>query len=441
MEKLIEVYNLGSLPTAPLDSFLELQEDFKKSDPDKLAKLQMLILTRGFKYSFKAWKDSDGKLWIIDAHQRRKALLALRKSGFIIPDIPYEPIQAETKTEAVEEIAAYNSEFATKNPDTILFQKYKIDSDTLGRFNLGYEVKQTDFKDMGAKLFENDSQMGEIVEDSGDIDLGDTESSIFSVPGDVFRLGNNRLMCGDCRSKKDIITLMNGHYADMLLTDPPYNVNYEGGDDNKLTIQNDSMENDTFSLFLHQVFSLMFAIVKDGGSFYVFHADSEGENFRKSLRETGFKITQCCIWVKDSLVMGRQDYQWQHEPCLYGWKPGAAHYWNVDRKQTTVWNFDKPHASRIHPTMKPIALMAYPIVNSSKNGDIVVDFFSGSGSTIMACQQTDRVGYGLEIDPRYVSASVKRFIAMFPEQPVLLERNGQLLTSEETKKIILCQQN
>ena len=139
--------------------------------------------------------------------------------------------------------------------------------------------------------------------------------------------------------------------------------------------------------------------------------------------------------------MGRQDYQWQHEPCLYGWKPGAAHYWNVDRKQTTVWNFDKPHASRIHPTMKPIALMAYPIVNSSKTGDIVVDFFSGSGSTIMACQQTDRVGYGLEIDPRYVSASVKRFMDMFPEQPVLLERNGQLLTSEETKNIILCQQN
>ena len=197
---------------------------------------------------------------------------------------------------------------------------------------------------MGSKLFENDSQMGEIVEDSGDIDLGDTESGIIAVSGDVFLLGNNRLMCGDCRSKKDITTLMHGRHADMLLTDPPYNVNYEGGDDNKLTIQNDSMENDTFSLFLHQVFSLMFAIVKDGGSFYVFHADSEGENFRKSLRETGFKIAQCCIWVKGSLVMGRQDYQWQHEPCLYGWKPGAAHYWNVDRKQTTVWKFDKPHA-------------------------------------------------------------------------------------------------
>lgn len=136
--------------------------------------------------------------------------------------------------------------------------------------------------------------------------------------------------------------------------------------------------------------------------------------------------------------MGRQDYQWQHEPCLYGWKPGAAHFWNSDRKQTTIWNFDKPKANRIHPTMKPIALMAYPITNSTKNGDIVVDLFSGSGSTIMACQQTDRIGYGMEIDPKYVTATVHRFMAMFPQQPILLERGGTVLSATETEKIILC---
>lgn len=245
-------------------------------------------------------------------------------------------------------------------------------------------------------------------------------------------------MCGDCRSKKDIVMLMNGQVADMILTDPPYNVNYEGGGDSKLTIQNDSMENDLFLRFLQSVFNVMFSIVKAGGSFYVFHADSEGENFRRAIREAGFKIAQCCIWVKDSLVMGRQDYQWQHEPCLYGWKPGAAHFWNSDRKQTTIWNFDKPKANRIHPTMKPIALMAYPITNSAKNGDIVVDVFSGSGSTIMACQQTDRIGYGMEIDPKYVSATVRRYMAMFPQQPVLLERDGNVLSEDYTKKIILC---
>ena len=435
----IKVFNLGNLPTAPLDSFNELQEDFKKTDADKLSKLQLLIITRGFKYSFKVWKDPDGKLWIIDAHQRRKALLELRSYGFNIPEIPYEEIQASDKREAVEEIAAYNSEFAQKNPDTLLFEKYNIKGDDLIKFNLGYEVKQTDFSIGGEKLFSADTDMSGIQEDTVDILPQDNDSEVFVRPGDIFLLGNNRLMCGDCRANKDVAALMNGRTADMILTDPPYNVNYEGGGEGKLTIQNDSMENDLFLRFLRSVFNVMFAIVKPGGSFYVFHADYEGENFRRAIREAGFKIAQCCIWVKNSLVMGRQDYQWQHEPCLYGWKPGTAHFWNADRKQTTVWNFDKPKANRIHPTMKPIALMAYPITNSTKNGDIVVDLFSGSGSTIMACQQTDRIGYGMEIDPKYVAATVRRFMVMFPQQPVLLERNGTVLTAAETQKIILCQ--
>lgn len=439
MENSIKVFNLGNLPTAPLDSFIELQEDFKIPDADKLSKLQMLIITRGFKYSFKVWKDPDGKLWIIDAHQRRKALLGLRSYGFTIPEIPYEEIQASNKREAVEEIAAYNSEFAQKNPDTILFTKYNINGDDIAKFNLGYEVKQTDFSIGGKKLFPAEIDKSEIQEDVIDVASQDDNTENFVQPGDIFQLGNNRLMCGDCRANKDVAALMNGRTADMILTDPPYNVNYEGGGEDKLTIQNDSMENDLFFRFLRSVFNIMFAIVKPGGSFYVFHADSEGENFRRAIREAGFKIAQCCIWVKDSLVMGRQDYQWQHEPCLYGWKLGAAHFWNADRKQTTVWNFDKPKASRIHPTMKPIALMAYPITNSTKNGDIVVDLFSGSGSTIMACQQTDRIGYGMEIDPKYVAATVRRFMAMFPQQPILLERNGTIFTAAETQKIILCQ--
>jgi len=439
MDNCIKVFNLGNLPTAPLDSFIELQEDFKKPDADKLSKLQMLIITRGFKYSFKVWKDPDGKLWIIDAHQRRKALLRLRSYGFRIPEIPYEEIQASNKREAVEEIAAYNSEFAEKNPDTLLFTKYNINGEDLSKFNLGYDVKLTDFSIGGGKLFSSDTDIADIQEDTVDIAPQDDEGELFVRPGDIFRLGHNRLMCGDCRAKKDVVALMNGRMADMILTDPPYNVNYEGGGESKLTIQNDSMENDLFLRFLQSVFNVMFSIVKPGGSFYVFHADSEGENFRRAVREAGFKIAQCCIWVKDTFVMGRQDYQWKHEPCLYGWKTGAAHFWNADRKQTTVWNFDKSKANRLPPTMKPIALMAYPITNSTKNGEIVVDLFSGSGSTIMACQQTDRIGYGLEIDPKYVAATVRRFMAMFPQQPVLLERDGAVLSEDETKKIILCQ--
>ena len=180
----------------------------------------------------------------------------------------------------------------------------------------------------------------------------------------------------------------------------------------------------------------MYEVLKPGGSYYIFHADSEGENFRASLRKAGFKIAQCCIWVKNSMVMGRQDYQWQHEPCLYGWKPGAGHQWNSDRKQTTVWNFDKPQRNAIHPTMKPIALMAYPISNSSTSGQVVVDFFSGSGSTLMACQQIDRICYAMEIDPRYVTATIHRYRAMFPEQPIQLIRQGKLQSIEDTQSIL-----
>lgn len=437
MEKLIEVFNLGGLPTAPLDSFLELQEDFKKSDPDKLSKLQMLIVTRGFKYAFKAWQDPDGKLWIIDAHQRRKALLALRKSGFTIPEIPYEPIFAADKKEAVEEIAAYNSEFATKNPDTLLFKKYNIDSDTLQRFNMGYEVKTIDFRQTSS-LFPQEHEADGVTEDNVDFTIPPAEdtSNHLAQTGDVWLLGNHRLMCGDCRSKSDVTTLMNGEHADLCVTDPPYNVNYEGGTEEELTIQNDSMENDLFATFLKQVFSVMYEVLKPGGSYYIFHADSEGENFRASLRKAGFKIAQCCIWVKNSMVMGRQDYQWQHEPCLYGWKPGAGHQWNSDRRQTTVWNFDKPQRSALHPTMKPIALMAYPISNSSTSGQLVVDFFSGSGSTLMACQQVDRICYAMEIDPYYVTATIHRYRAMFPGQPIRLERCGKVFDTEQTAKII-----
>lgn len=307
------------------------------------------------------------------------------------------------------------------------------------RFNLGYEVKAVDYS-IATPLFAQEHESENVQEDVVDFSIPseneDSPGSVFAQSGDIWLLGNTRLMCGDCRSKTDVSALMNGQYADLLVTDPPYNVAYQGATEDELTIQNDSMENDLFATFLRQVFTVMFSILKPGGAYYVFHADSEGENFRASLRKVGFKISQCCVWVKNSMVMGRQDYQWQHEPCLYGWKPGAGHFWNSDRKQTTVWNFDKPQRNAIHPTMKPIALMAYPICNSSLPGQIVADFFSGSGSTLLACQQTDRICCAMEIDPRYVSATVSRYRAMFPEQPVRLIRGGELINTEETLKLI-----
>ncbi len=434
MNKEVTIYNLGNLPTAPLDSFRELQEDFKISDPDKLNKLQMLILSRGFKYAFKAWKDPQGNLWIIDAHQRRKALIALRKAGFFIPEIPYEPIHAETKKEAVEEIAAYNSEFAEKNPDTLLFQKYGIDSDTIDRFNLSFDAVVFDQVDSSDKLFSSDDPE-EIREDTEDLCLPE-ENNCITRPGDIWLLGDNRLMCGDSLESRSIKILMNGRKADMCTTDPPYNVSYQGETEEQLTIENDSMENDRFLIFLRQAFTNMFNVLKEGAPAYIFHADSEGGNFRLAFKQAGFKLAQCCIWVKNTFCMGRQDYQWQHEPVIYGWKPGAAHTWYSDRKQTTVWNFDKPQRNGIHPTMKPIALIAYPIMNSSAPRSIVIDFFSGSGSTIMACQQIDRICYAMELSPRYTDATVRRYMSLFKNQPVQLIRDGITLSEGETLTLL-----
>ncbi len=227
--------------------------------------------------------------------------------------------------------------------------------------------------------------------------------------GDVWRLGDHRVMCGDSVSLDDVARLMDGYKADLIVTDPPYNVAYEGGTADKLTIQNDSMSAEAFYRFLLDAYMAMFSVAKDGAGLYVFHADSEGVNFRKAMTDAGFKLAQCCVWVKQSLVMGRQDYHWQHEPVLYGWKPTGPHRWYSDRKQTTVWHFDRPSRNDVHPTMKPVALIEYPITNSSRGGDVVLDLFGGGGSTLIACEKTGRHARLMELDPRYCDVIVRRW--------------------------------
>lgn len=429
--KVITVYNLGSLPTADLDEFIELQEDFKLADGDKNAKLQMLILTRGFKYAFKAWKDQDGKLWIIDAHQRKKALTALQKAGFVIPQIPYEPIYAETKKEAIEEIAAYNSEFAKKNPDTKLFEKYNIGTDTLDRFELGFNPITIELdKDKTIDL------LGENIDAIVEDDVPMVSSTLVSQIGDIWLLNGHRLMCADCTNRKQVNALMHGRKADLVVTDPPYNVAYEGKTEDKMTIQNDNMGKDEFYKFLLSVFKNMIGIMKDGAATYIFHADSEGAAFRVAFADAGFKFAQCIIWVKNSFVVGRQDYQWQHEPILYGWKPTAGHTFYGDRKQSTVWNFAKPMRNDIHPTMKPVILVANAIKNSSKELDLVVDFFNGSGSTIMAADQLNRICYAMDIEPKYVDVSVRRYLTANPSCEPVLIRDGAKIEGELLKSML-----
>lgn len=227
--------------------------------------------------------------------------------------------------------------------------------------------------------------------------------------GEIYQLGRHRVMCGDSTKIEDVEKLMGEQRADLLLTDPPYNVEYVGKTKDALTIKNDRMENDGFLQFLTDAFETMFMFAKEGASFYIWHADSEGYNFRTACKQIGFTVRQCLIWNKNSMVMGRQDYQWKHEPCLYGWKDGASHSWYADRKQTTIIDFDRPTKSEDHPTMKPVGLMSYCINNSSKSGDIILDIFLGSGSTLIACEQTNRTCYGMELDPKYVDVIRKRY--------------------------------
>lgn len=260
-------------------------------------------------------------------------------------------------------------------------------------------------------------------EDDFDADAAFNEIDVpITSRGDVWKLGKHRLMCGDSTSAADVQKLMDGSRADLLLTDPPYNVDYEGGTKDKLKIKNDSMADDTFRMFLADAFTAANEVMKPGAVFYIWHSDSEGYNFRGACRDAGWQVRQCLIWNKNSLVMGRQDYQWKHEPCLYGWKDGAAHLWATDRKQTTVIDFDRPQKSDLHPTMKPIGLFDYQIQNSTNGDDIVLDPFLGSGTTIVACEQNGRICYGLELDEKYCDVIVKRWEALTGKKAELLDK-------------------
>ena len=227
--------------------------------------------------------------------------------------------------------------------------------------------------------------------------------------GDIWSLGAHRLLCGDSTDPTTILRLLGEERADLWLTDPPYNVDYVGKTKDALKIQNDKKEDGAFRQFLIDAFKAATQGMKDGASFYIWHADSEGMNFRLAVREAGLLYKQCLIWNKSSFVLGRQDYHWKHEPCLYGWKPGASHHWYADRKQSTVIDFDRPNRSAEHPTMKPIGLFGYEILNSCPKGGIVLDTFAGSGTTIIAAEQLERRGYCIELDPHYCNVIIARW--------------------------------
>jgi site-specific DNA-methyltransferase (adenine-specific) len=272
--------------------------------------------------------------------------------------------------------------------------------------DLGFDLDLTGFSDEEIKAL----MPVEVTEGLTDPDDAPAvQENPVTVPGDVWVMGKHRLLCGDSTSVDDLAKLTQGSLVDMWLTDPPYNVAYEGGTKEKLTIKNDSMGDDQFRQFLRDAYTAADTVMKPGAVFYIWHADSEGYNFRGAARDAGWTVRQCLIWKKSSLVLGRQDYQWRHEPCLYGWKEGAGHLWAADRKQTTILEFDKPARNGEHPTMKPVALFEYQLLNNTKGGDIVLDSFGGSGTTLIAAEKNGRVARLMELDPKYCDVIIKRW--------------------------------
>ena len=294
-----------------------------------------------------------------------------------------------------------------------------------------FDVSLTGFgEDEIADLFAGDEKSAK----DDDFDLtAALEKASFVECGDIWTVGRHRLMCGDATSTADVAALMDGKKANLIVTDPPYGVSFKSSDG--LTIQNDSMKGEEFYTFLLTAFQCMAEHLESGGSAYVFHADTEGLNFRKAFIDAGFHLAGVCIWVKNSLVLGRSDYQWQHEPVLFGWKKSGKHAWYSDRRQTTIWSYDKPKRNKNHPTSKPLDLLGYPICNSSQENAIVLDTFGGSGSTLMACEQLNRICCMMELDEKYASVILRRYVEDTGDAGnVYVVRNGEQIPYSELVK-------
>lgn len=380
------------------------------------------------------------------AEQINKLRSSLREFGFINPviiDRDYNVIAGHgrieaAKAESISEVPCVFADYLTEAQ-----KKAYILADNRMAMDAGWdeellrveiEALQAESFDVGltgfdeseiADLFETDSE----VKDD-DFDVGaELEKPPVTKSGDLWLLGNHRLICGDSTREETYTLLMDGKKANLVVTDPPYNVNYEGSAGK---IKNDNMENGKFYQFLLDAFTCMEKVMENDASIYVFHADTEGLNFRKAFADAGFYLSGTCIWKKQSLVLGRSPYQWQHEPVLFGWKKKGRHQWYTGRKESTIWEFDKPKKNGDHPTMKPVPLVAYPIKNSSMSNCIVLDPFGGSGSTLIACEQTDRVCHTIELDEKFCDVIVKRFIEQAgTTENVYAVRNGQTIKFDE----------
>ena len=357
----------------------------------------------------------DGDKNVIAGHGR---LMAAKEEG--IEEVPCVLVDYLSEAQKKAYILADNRLAMDAGWDEQLL-KIEIESLQAEEFNVsltGFDEKEI------ADLFADDNDPD--VEDD-DFDLNEAlEKATFVERGDVWHVGRHLLMCGDATSTEDVDKLMGDKRANLIVTDPPYGVSFKSSDG--LSIQNDSIKGDEFYEFLLKAFQNMATHLEKGGAAYVFHADTEGLNFRKAFIDAGFHLAGCCIWVKNSLVLGRSDYQWQHEPVLYGFLQNGKHPWYSDRSQTTIWNFNKPKRNKNHPTSKPLDLLGYPIRNSSQENGIVIDTFGGSGSTLMACEQANRICFTMELDEKYASVILRRYVEDTGDiENVYVERNGEKL--------------
>lgn len=347
------------------------------------------------------WNERTGNM--VGGHQRYKILMEENPSEIVVSVVDLDDTQEKALNVALNKIGG---EFDMPKLQELLSE---LDSN-------GYDVTLTGFdgeelEEVLASLPTLDSNEFIDVEED-DFDEEEALANIkepVTKPGDIWQLGPHRLICGDSTDISVVERLMDGCIADMIFTDPPYNVDYEGKTEDALTIKNDKMDDESFYNFLYDAYTSIATFVKVGGAIYVCHADSESVNFRTAMKDAGFLLKQCIIWVKNTIVMGRQDYHWQHEPILYGWKAGGPHSWHGDRKQSTVWFFDKPLRNAEHPTMKPVGIPAKAIQNSSAPGEIVLDTFGGSGPTLIAAEKTGRIAYLCDDEPKYCDVIVRRW--------------------------------
>ena len=367
----------------------------------------------------------DRNYGIIAGHGR---VIAAREEG--ITEVPCVFVDHLTDSQKKAYILADNRMALDAGWDEELL---RVEIESLQAEN--FDVGLTGFDDKEiADLFKTENE--QVEDDDFDLSVA-LEKAAFVEEGDVWVVGKHRLVCGDATNPEDVNKLMDGKRANLIVTDPPYGVSFKSS--SGLTIQNDSMKNEEFYQFLKNAFTNMAAHLEPGGAAYVFHADTEGLNFRQAFIDAGFHLAGCCIWVKDSLVLGRSDYQWQHEPVLYGFLKNGKHSWYSDRKQTTIWNFKKPKRNENHPTSKPLDLLSYPIGNSSQENAIVVDTFGGSGSTMMACERSNRICYMMELDKKYASVILRRYVEDTgdSEGVYCLRGDKQIPYSELVKEVVL----